>query len=378
MAEQTKQQQVFISYSRKDMKFARRLAADLEDAGFDVWWDISDLKGGDDWVRFIPAAIESSHFFVVLLSPDSIQSEWVSKEYSYALRLRKKIVPSMIKQCDVPFALNTINYVDFANNEYDTAINKLLVALGGVPLPDIPVSGLKKLFKKLPPVVTRNPFFSVGAIIILFAILFFAVLNPFPPVTPPPNDPTTTATITPRPTDPDTATPSPTPTHTPTTTPSPTISPSPTITRTKTPVPVNFVLPTVCVQPEFDVQAVWVRMGPPNSLGTPSGVLPNAPAIEVGKCPLIGGQNEENTWLMIAYGQTATEFVPYEGGWVSKILFDLSTPVLIPEITLTPTPTITFTPTITPTFTLTLTPTSTSTSTNTATATQAVSPTGAP
>ena len=102
-------QQVFISYSRKDIKFARRLATDLENAGFEVWWDISDLKGGDDWVRVIPTAIAASQFFVVLLSPDSIQSEWVAKEYTYALINRMKIVPAMIKPCSVPFALNTIN-----------------------------------------------------------------------------------------------------------------------------------------------------------------------------------------------------------------------------------------------------------------------------
>lgn len=366
-ATQEIKQKVFISYSRKDIKFARRLAADLETAGFDVWWDISDLQGGDDWVRFIPAAIEASRFFVVLLSPDSVQSEWVSKEYSYALRLRKKIVPAMIRQCDVPFALNTINYVDFINAEYATAVNKLLVALGSEPLPELPVTGLKKLFKKFPPAITRNPFFSIGGIIVLFAILLLLILNPLTPVTPPPSDtPTPTATITftvtPHPTDLDTDTPTPTPSQTFT----PTVSATPSITPTKTPPPVNFVLPTVCVQPtQPNIQAVWVRSGP----GTDRGVLSSASAIEVGKCPLIGGQNEDEDWLMIAYDQIDPEYVRYEGGWVSKDLFDLSTPVFIPEITLTPTPTITLTPSITPTFTATSSPTPTSTYTNTPTST---------
>ena len=40
--------QLFISYSRKDIAFTRKLAADLEKAGYSVWWDISDLRGGDD------------------------------------------------------------------------------------------------------------------------------------------------------------------------------------------------------------------------------------------------------------------------------------------------------------------------------------------
>ena len=384
MADQETKAQVFISYSRKDINFARRLASDLEEAGFDVWWDISDLKGGDDWVRFIPTAIQASQYFVVLLSPSSIQSEWVAKEYSFALRLRKKVVPAMIKPCEVPFALNTINYVDFVHEEYATALNKLLLALDSVARPEMPETGWKKLSRNLPPLITRNPFLSIGVAIVLIAILLYSLHKPSSPIpVPATGTPTVTLVNTLPPTDPGTDTPTvtltPTSTLTPTQTFTATISPTPSITPTRTPVPANFVLPTVCVQPtQFDVQAVWVRIGPPNSLGTPSGVLPSAPAIEVGKCPLIGGQNEENTWLMIAHTQTATEYVPYEGGWISKILFDLSTPVFIPEITLTPTPTITLTPTITPTLTKTLTPSPTPTFTQSPEPTSTDTPTSTP
>ena len=371
---QVTKQQVFISYSRKDIKFARRLAGDLENAGFDVWWDISDLKGGDDWVRIIPVAISASQFFVVLLSPDSIQSEWVSKEYTYALINRMKIVPAMIRPCSVPFALNTINYINFASDDYETGLNNLLDAIGSSPLPQKPTKGLKKFLNKFPPVVSRNPVLSIGVLIAVLAILIFAIPSFFSPVPPPPDTPTATLTpsLTPPPPDPDTAT----PTLTSTVTLTPSITPTPTITLTRTPVPVNFVLPTVCVQPtEFDVFSIYVRTGP----GTDRGVLPDAPVIEVGRCPLIGGHNEEDTWLMIAYGQSDPELIPYEGGWIRKDLFDLSTPVFIPEITLTPTPTITSTPTITPTFTITSTPTPTATftktSTPTSTSTQTFTPT---
>ena len=246
--------QIFISYSRKDMKFARRLAGDLEKAGFDVWWDISDLKGGDDWVRFIPAAIEASQYVLVLLSPDSIQSEWVEKEYSYALRVRKKIIPAMIKQCAVPFSLHTINYVDFVNVDYATGVNKLLDAVGGTPQPDIRLSRTEKLRKKLPPPLAR---YSSVILIVLFLLLAFAlysVLKPSPPVTPTPTATSTTTITAIPPTDTDTATP--TQTYTPTN------SPTPTITPTRTPIPVNFVPPTICVKPEFDVHSVNVRSGP--------------------------------------------------------------------------------------------------------------------
>lgn len=103
-------QKIFISYSRKDIDFARKLAGDLEKAGYDVWWDITDLRGGEDWVKTLPAAIEAAQHFIIVLTPNSVESEWVRKEYTQALSLRKKILPIMLEASPVPFALNTINY----------------------------------------------------------------------------------------------------------------------------------------------------------------------------------------------------------------------------------------------------------------------------
>src|SRR5919108_764330 len=121
---------VFISYSRKDIGFVRKLAGDLEKAGYEVWWDLTDLRGGDDWLRVIPAAIESSDHFVVVLSPNSAISDWVKKEYTQALSSRKKIIPIMLERSNVPFALNTINYVDFTSDDYAANFQNLLDALG--------------------------------------------------------------------------------------------------------------------------------------------------------------------------------------------------------------------------------------------------------
>src|SRR5919106_881532 len=122
--------QIFISYSRKDIGFVRKLAGDLEKAGYEVWWDLTDLRGGDDWLRVIPAAIESSDSFIVILSPNSAISDWVKKEYTQALSLRKKIIPLMLERSSVPFALNTINYVDFTSDDYAANLQNLLDALG--------------------------------------------------------------------------------------------------------------------------------------------------------------------------------------------------------------------------------------------------------
>src|SRR5689334_12457612 len=135
--------QIFISYSRKDINFARKLAGDLEKAGYEVWWDLTDLRGGDDWPRVIPAAIEESQFVIVVLSPNSVISDWVEKEYMQAISLRKKIIPIMLIQARVPFALNTINYVDFTGEDYAASLNNLLGTLGYTgEMPVVPATTL--------------------------------------------------------------------------------------------------------------------------------------------------------------------------------------------------------------------------------------------
>src|SRR5262245_27611082 len=133
--------QLFISYSRKDIAFARRLAGDLEKAGYSVWWDITDLRGGDDWVRVIPEAIAASEFFLVVLMPNSTVSELVMKEYSQVISLHNMIIPIMLEQPAVPFALNTINYVDFTSEDgYIGSLNILLRDLGYTGEPVVPAA----------------------------------------------------------------------------------------------------------------------------------------------------------------------------------------------------------------------------------------------
>ena len=165
--------QIFISYSRKDIAFARKLAGDLEKAGYVVWWDITDLRGGDDWVRVIPEAIETSDFVIVVLSPDAAASEWVKKEYTQALSLRKKIIPVMLRTTAVPFALNTINYLDFSSeDEYAERLNALLLALGYTgDLPVVPAATWPLTLRSLTiPIVV--------SLLILLALGAFYVFSP--------------------------------------------------------------------------------------------------------------------------------------------------------------------------------------------------------
>ena len=84
--------QVFISYSRRDLAFVEQLAADLQAAGLDVWYYLSGLEGGVRWRIEIEKAIRASQYLLIVLSPDSVVSEWVEREYLFASNLRRLFI----------------------------------------------------------------------------------------------------------------------------------------------------------------------------------------------------------------------------------------------------------------------------------------------
>jgi len=361
-------QRIFISYSRKDINFVRRLAGDLEKAGYDVWWDLTDLRGGDDWVRVIPEAIKNSDKIIVALSPNSTISEWVEKEYTQALSLRKKIIPIMLEQSSVPFALNTINYIDFTGDDYAASLNNLLTALGYAGEPIVPTMTWSMRLRKY-----AVPIF-IG-VLVLLAILSTLIPKPAPV-------PTATQTQMPTPS----ALPSTTPISTLTLTESPTVSPTASVTITLT----STITETPTLNPSSTPSATSIPFNRlifcvnslyANSINVRSGpgtiYAPMGDPLLVGKCLAFSARNEEATWLQVAPDQPDSTLEQYAGGWIFRELLGLGTfgPIDLPAVTLTPTPTPSETPTITATFTRTPTVTQTLTDTPSPTETETMTPT---
>ena len=80
-------EQVFISYSRRDLEFVKRLSADLQAAGLKVWYDLSGLEAGTRWGVEIQDALDKSRYFLVVLSSNSCRSGWVEREFLYSSNL---------------------------------------------------------------------------------------------------------------------------------------------------------------------------------------------------------------------------------------------------------------------------------------------------
>jgi hypothetical protein len=74
----------FISYSTKDQAFAERLYADLQGHGVRCWFAPEDIKGGKKLRDQIDEAIQSYDRLLLILSADSMHSEWVKTEIANA------------------------------------------------------------------------------------------------------------------------------------------------------------------------------------------------------------------------------------------------------------------------------------------------------
>ncbi len=123
--------QVFISYSRKDLPFVEQLVADLKVVGFDVWYDVSGIGGGSRWRVEIENAVRNSQYAIVVLSPDSMASEWVEREFLFASNLKRKIIPLYYRRCELPLYYLNLNYIDVQGENYRKNFDEILRALKG-------------------------------------------------------------------------------------------------------------------------------------------------------------------------------------------------------------------------------------------------------
>jgi len=132
----------FIGYSNSNQECARRIHADLQNQGVRCWFAPEDLKWGTEIQIGIDAAIRKQDRLLLVLSQQSVASDWVKQEVETALareREEKRLVLFPIRldgavlQSGEAWAadLRRTRYIgDFSNwqdhNAYQTAFARLL------------------------------------------------------------------------------------------------------------------------------------------------------------------------------------------------------------------------------------------------------------
>src|SRR6185437_12289105 len=115
---------VFLSYASQDAEAARRICEALRAAGVEVWFDQSELRGGDAWDQKIRQQIRDCALFVPLISghtearPEGyFRLEWHLADQRTHLMARTKVfvVPVVIDEtpdadAEVPESFLTVQW----------------------------------------------------------------------------------------------------------------------------------------------------------------------------------------------------------------------------------------------------------------------------
>lgn len=101
---------IFISYSKQNKDYARKLAEQLKQQGFEVWID-DRIDYGDTWERVIFKAIDECMAFLVIMTPESYASDWVLRECQYADKRKKPQFPMLLDGEEFPRYVST-QYAD--------------------------------------------------------------------------------------------------------------------------------------------------------------------------------------------------------------------------------------------------------------------------
>src|SRR5690349_18207947 len=91
---------VFISYSRKDTEFVRRVFDALEAQKRQSWVDWKGIDYSTKWWEEICVGIDHANNFVFIISPDALNSKYCHGEISYARKHNKRIIPFVYMDLD--------------------------------------------------------------------------------------------------------------------------------------------------------------------------------------------------------------------------------------------------------------------------------------
>ena len=137
---------IFLSYNSKDQQWVTNLAERLEsektnERQIKVFFDIWDIKPGENIVNRIEDGLTKSRFVAIVLSKNSINAEWPNMEWTIAISSdpsgrKGTVIPIWLGDCDIPSSLKIRNVLYCRNNkEFETSYKKLIAILAEKKLP---------------------------------------------------------------------------------------------------------------------------------------------------------------------------------------------------------------------------------------------------
>ena len=147
---------IFISYSRKDIEFARKVCAVLDSYkqyyDFEYFFDQSEITSRDEYLKRISSAILESRVVLFLASKNSYDAEFCAKELLFADKRGVHIHQYRIDKAEMPLELDmllgTHQYRELKSTPIERMVQEVLEdALNYKVLPFAELNPYKKIIK---------------------------------------------------------------------------------------------------------------------------------------------------------------------------------------------------------------------------------------
>ena len=115
----SKMTQVFLAYAQADAEVMVHIRRSLRRQGITVWSNQTDIPTGEAFKRVVNRGIEEADTMVYLLSPNSLRSQYCQYELRYAVALKKRVVPILVRPLtpeDNDTELKSLQYIDLTDN----------------------------------------------------------------------------------------------------------------------------------------------------------------------------------------------------------------------------------------------------------------------
>lgn len=135
--------QIFLIYTREDVKKVEALYQKLLDVGFKPWMDTRDILPGEIWKRSIERAIRHSDILLVYLSENSVNKRgYFQQEIRMALDIFREmlnrdiyLIPVRLEDSEVPEELSDFQWVNLFEEDGWTRLVKAINHIFTLPLP---------------------------------------------------------------------------------------------------------------------------------------------------------------------------------------------------------------------------------------------------
>src|SRR5437868_14758244 len=110
---------VFVSYAHADVDWVRRLVENLRESGLSVAFDEWDIGPGDTLIRRLDEMLLASRHGIIVVSPASMASSYVSEEYGalkrHASEKGRRLVAVLLRDATMPPLLANLHGADVRN-----------------------------------------------------------------------------------------------------------------------------------------------------------------------------------------------------------------------------------------------------------------------